>query len=272
MSFVTCSVPFVILLSHAKENMDAESTPDIRQRFFAGTLYLTTFLGILLAVNYFLHFMIALAQERGYALPEGKWVEMFTTTSHAVGTARCKRAATRKINSLLANARSMHGATEALTAAAARPTQVNVSFPSSASDTVLQNYILRGDGIERIGSLFWVWENIRNGSLFDAEGIWLPARLVIFQFAQIAVAILSLFLLYFIVDEAARAADEATATLENDLPAWIYDLVPTGAEVRGALIPAASISVAVCFFLILIYVPRYASQKKTLSNWWCWVL
>lgn len=215
-------------------------------------IYLTTILGAVLAVNYFLHFAIGISRKYGYNPPSGSWIDVFATTSYVVGTARTKKAATRKVNSLLTNARAMHGITESL-----GPTsQTFMSFHKSQSDTVFQKYTLSGERFEDAGSLFWVWERILTRELFDTEGIWLPARLIIFQFGQIAIALLTLFLLFFFVERVAKAADEAQLTLDDGLPAWFYDFVPTGQEVRFALIPAASISVGVCVVLIVLYIPR----------------
>jgi hypothetical protein len=209
-------------------------------------------MGLFLSFSYFMHFLIPFAQNKGYELP--KWGGFFLTTSDAIGTARTKRAGTRKVNELLKNARAMHGTVEALVKSGAN--MAGKSFLKSESDGVFQNYTLRGESSVEAGSLFWVWERIVSRELFDSEGIWFPSRLIIFQVGQIVVAAAVLFLLFFFVERVAKEADEATASLEEGLPDWIYDLVPTGAQVRFALIPALAVSVAVCVILILIYIPR----------------
>ncbi len=215
-------------------------------------IYLTTILGSILAINYFLHFAIGMSRKYGYIPAPGGWIDLFSTTSHVVGTARTKKAATRKVNKLLTNARDMHGLTESL----APTPNTSMSFRKSQSDTVFQKYTLCGEGFEDAGSFLWVWERIFTAELFHSEGIWLPARLIIFQFGQIAIAFLILFLLFFFVEKVAKAADDAQSTLKDGLPIWFYDFVPTGEEVRWALIPAASVSVTVCVTLTLLYIPR----------------
>lgn len=248
--------PLLVLVYFSREdyeNFNEKVTVLINSSTFHSMIYLCTIIGSILVINYFCHFAIGVARQFGYTPPKGSWVETFSTTSHIVGIARTKRAATRKINKLLINARDMHGLTEALAPGQESST---MSFHKSQSDTVFQNYTLNGEKFEDAGSLLWAWERIITGELFDSEGIWLPSRLIIFQFGQIAIAIMTLFLLFIFVGKVAKAADNAQTTISDGLPDWFYDFVPTGKQVKWALVPAASISVAVSVFLILLYIPR----------------
>lgn len=257
--------PLLVLIYFSREeytHFNQEVLLVINSDRFAAMIYLCTIIGSILVGNYFCHFAIGIARQFGYTPQQGGWVELFSTTSHLLGTARTKRAATRKINKLLSNARDLHGSTEEL----AMSPGSTMSFHKSQSDTVFQNYTLNGEKYEDAGSLLWVWERIITGELFDNEGVWLPSRLIIFQFGQIAVALMTLFLLFFFVGKVSKAADDAQSNINEGLPSWFYEFVPTGQQVRWALVPAASISVAVCVFLILLYIP---STVKTILKYRC---
>ena len=184
--------PFAVLLWYRESKEVEDAQPEVQQRAqqvgFAAVVYVTTCSGLFLAFTYFMHFLIPFARSKGYELlPKHKWAEYFSTTSEVVGSARLKRAGTRKVNGILINARAMHRTTTALE----KSDHPSKSFLKSESDGVFQNYTLRGERFEETGSFFWVWSKIISGELFDAEGIWLPARLIIFQFAQVGVAMLT---------------------------------------------------------------------------------
>jgi hypothetical protein len=230
---------------------------------------LGTILGVALAANYSLHFAIGVARKRNWVKEGGthvaqafsrencvkeggaRIVQAFSQTSNLVGTARTKKAATRKVNLMLTNARQMHGTIESKDCV-----QITNSLRKSQSDTVFQNYTLFGEKYEESGSLVWTWKQMYSGHLFDAEGVWLPARLWIFQVGQAVVAVLVYVALFEFVESTVRAADEANEELTEGLPRWVYDIVPTGREVNIALLPAAWVAVVVCGLVALIYIPR----------------
>lgn len=236
------------------ENTDIEEEPA-----FNGTILMTSITGSILAAKYFVQALIALGKGYGYHFEPGGFIDTyFNKTSTMIGDARLKQAATRKVNTLLVNARSMHGSAQSVYNAD--------SLRKSQSDTVFQNYTLKGESKAKIGNIFWVAERILTGELFDTEGIWLPSRLLIFQAGQITFSCFILFYLFIVVERAADAADEASKNLNPALPSWYIDFVPTGAQVRKALMPAAIISVGVCFCLVLIYIP---SSVKTILQFRC---
>lgn len=240
---------------------------------FIWVVYLTTCFGSLLSFTYLLHFFISVGRKFGYIENPDIYrdqndgiINRFSTSSHVIGTARTKRAATRKVNSMLTNARSMHGRVfghdTAETIDNNKQQRQKDKMGVEAVDAVFQNFTLRGERTVKAGSLFWTWQKIRSGELFDEEGIWLPSRLIIFQVGQVVIGIFFSAVMFYVVEQAAREADRATAELKinlslgNRYPEWVIDMVPTGNEVRGALLPSASIAVCVCFMLIIIYLPR----------------
>jgi hypothetical protein len=223
------------------------------ERNFEVASILGVALGSALAATYFCHFLSALSRKYGWS-EEGGVVESLSRTSHVVGTARLKHAGTRKINLLLQNAHQMHGA-EDITTGRESLGQTN-SLRASQRDPVYHNYVLFGESHESAGYLVWTWQQLLSGRLYDTEGVWLPARLWIFQIGQILVAVLLCVLLFTFIETVVESADQATADLPEGLPEWIYDIVPTGRETRIALTPAAWMAVIVCISLILLYIPR----------------
>jgi hypothetical protein len=126
----------------------------------------------------------------------------------------------------------------------------------SHSDPVFQIYTVHRESRENVGSFSWTWHQIITGRLFDAEGIWLPARLWIFQVGQIFLSAFVCAALFDLTKRAVQEADSANDVLPAGLPQWVYDIVPTGREVKFALIPASCVAVFVCASLILVYIPR----------------
>lgn len=64
---------------------------------------------------------------------------------------------------------------------------------------------------------------------------------------------------FALIDAAAQRADEMKKSLEEDydnLPQWVYDVVPTSGQVRGALYPALGMADVVMVLLFVLYLPR----------------
>ena len=75
--------------------------------------------------------------------------------------------------------------------------------------------------------------------------------------AQVGLAILVTQFSYQSVEIIAAEADESRDSLPDNLPQWIYDISPTGEQVRFALYPACVIGAAVMAVIILLYIPKY---------------
>lgn len=217
---------------------------------FYVVVYLGTALGFTLALHYFLRALIVFRKQAGY-LDSPVLLRRFFETSDMVGTTHQKRAGTRKINTILENARSMHGAVTDIVDQG--PTS---SMRESQSDSVFQNYTLFGESHEEAGSLLWTWQLLYSGRLFDSEGIWLPSRLHIFQLGQILVTCFIAVGHFQLLNYSVDAAEEATGNLPDGLPQWVYDIVPTPQQVKIALQPAGAVAIIVCVVLTVIYIPR----------------
>ena len=266
-STINFSAPLIVLASLAgkKEELDENVLELVDNPSFAWIVYLTTALGSTLTLNYLVHCCLGLARKCSADQEEGTCrfiLHNFGLTSHIVGTARTKRAATHKLNLMLSNAREMHGfASSTISTTQTGDKQTPSALSSQeTSDAVFQNYTLRGERVVSAGSLIWSWYRIYSGDLAEVEGIWLPSRLLIFQVGQVIIGAFTSFVLFQLVGIIADAANEARAEIDrrwNNYPDWVDDLVPTGDEVRWALTPAAWIALTVCTILILNYIPRY---------------
>jgi hypothetical protein len=174
-------------------------------------------------------------------------------TSNVRGAARLKKAASHKIGLVLENARRMHGP---ISAPSWETAALSESTRNLNTDPIFRNFVPYGETTETAGSIIWTWANILNESLFEVEGVWLPARLLIFQGAQIIFGSILSFLLVIGVEPLAKRADEAQADLDEDIAQWVRDIVPTGSQVRYALYPAAGVAIFMIGAIALVYMPR----------------
>jgi hypothetical protein len=259
------SIPFLSILWYERQLHEPYTGPEAvatDDNFFY-IAYLGTAFGSALACHYFLSFLVAIGRKTGH-VDAGGVFGRFSQTSDVVGTARQKQAGTRKVNLLLQNARLMHGATDTVDRDSVG---LRSSLREAESDTVFQNYTLFGEGHEDAGSLFWTWQLLYSGRLFDTEGVWLPARLWIFQLGHVVITCFVAVAHFRILDNAVSAAEDGNGSLPDGLPQWVYDIVPTGREVEIALKPAGAVAIAVCILITLIYIPRYVYIKCLRFVW-----
>jgi hypothetical protein len=174
---------------------------------------MTIVLGLMLAGNYLVFFLAGIGW-----LGRERFGGLFLT-SHIRRTAAIKQAGTRKVNVILENAAKLHKKIERT------EDQKCVSLPSSlrgeSGDHAFENFVLHGEGREPAGSLDWTWRMILSGNLFYTEGIWLPARLLIFQGGQILFGAIAAYIFIYAVEEIARSADEAVNDLDDNSPEWV---------------------------------------------------
>jgi hypothetical protein len=222
--------------------------------FFDSVKILSFTLGLVGAAMYLFQFCLALGKKFDWLDEDSRFAKFFVT-SNVRGAARLKKAASHKIGLVLENARRMHGPTSASSRETAE-LSMSKSTRSSNADPVFRNFVLYGETTVPAGSITWTWANILSGSLFEVEGIWLPARLLIFQGAQLLFGSVLSFLLVTSVEPLAKRADDAKADLGDGLPQWVYDIVPTAAQVRYALYPASGVAIFMMVAITLVYMPR----------------
>ena len=102
--------------------------------------------------------------------------QIFTPRTFVAESA-LKRAASHKMNKLVANALEIQKVNE------------KESFVDTHYGQALLAYAKLGEKYERIGGFKWAWQQIFSGDLFRKEGIWLSARLLAGNTSMIIVAI-----------------------------------------------------------------------------------
>ena len=183
-------------------------------------------------------------------------------TSNTNGERRLKWAATRKVNSLLLNAHTLHRMQggEQLYVSPARGHQRRFRDGDRLDQKeAIRNFVLYGEQSEEAGGFVWTWKRILDGTLYNTEGIWINTRLIVVQSIQLTIAFLLTNLLFqmnkVIQREASRAREELQQ-IEN-LPAWVLDIIPTDDIVRVSLVPATVCASLVMILIFLLYIPRY---------------
>jgi hypothetical protein len=175
-----------------------------------------------------------------------------TISSNLRGEYRLKQAATRKLNTMMVNAHSLHQ----VDSVPDKSVRASIG-DSSFADRVMLNFVLRGQREERIGGIVWTFGQIFSGKLFDTEGVWLPTRLIVFQGAQVFIAAFLALAFIYLTRTAADMADDAQGTLDDyDMPQWAIDIVPTRQDVQIALYTSSGAAILGMLNLILIYIPR----------------
>jgi hypothetical protein len=224
--------------------------------------------GSALTAIYLFYALVVRTKKADYDFSNPSILNQLAQSSDEKGTAVVKRAGTRKVNKMLLNARRMHRASATSTAA---PTTIGTTYNHVGksltaskkidlvklpTDQVFQTYVMDGETHVPCGSWPWVFRRLVSRELFEVEGIWLPSRLWIFQIMQCAVFALLFILGRLLIQYAIESANDATDQLQEGLPGWVYDLVPTAREVEIALLPSFWIAAIVCVSIILLYVPR----------------
>jgi hypothetical protein len=211
---------------------------------------LTLGVGLFLALVFAWRLLVILLSNWGKDF-DGR-LKSLTISSNLRGEYRLKQAATRKLNTMMVNAHSLHQ----VDTAPDKSVRASIGDSSFAARTML-NYVLKGQQKEKIGGIVWTFGQVFSGRLFDTEGIWLPTRLIVFQGAQVIIAAFLGFAFIFITITAADMADEAQGTLDDyDMPQWAIDIVPTRQDVQIALYTSSGVAILAMFNIILIYIPR----------------
>jgi hypothetical protein len=225
--------------------------------YFETSKIATLTLGLVCAAMYLFQFCVALGKKFDWLdLDEDSRFAKFFVASNVQRAASLKNAASHKIGFVLENARKMHGPINNAPSRETAKLSTPKSTRSSNVDPTFRNFVLYGETMVTAGSITWTWANILSGSLFEVEGIWLPARLLIFQGAQLLFGSIFSFFIVVLVEPLAKIADDAQSDLRDDLPQWVYDITPTASQVRYALYPAAAVAIFMTAAIVLVYMPR----------------
>jgi len=101
----------------------------------------------------------------------------FVTSSGIKAEAGNKRAGAEKINSLVDNARQIHSFSVK-----------EIHHGQTFFGAGLLNFSICGEEFEDAGGFLWTWKGLYNKDLFCKEGIWISARLLAGNFAQLLIS------------------------------------------------------------------------------------
>jgi hypothetical protein len=222
----------------------------VENTFWKPFKYLTVGVGFVLALI-FAWRLLVMTLSNWCKVSRGRFASL-AISSNLRGEYRLKLAASRKINTMMVNAHSLHQADTV------PDNSVKGSIgDSTLADRAMMNYVLRGQREEKTGGIVWTFRQVYTGRLFDTEGVWLPTRLIVFQGAQVILALFLGFAFIGITIISANAADDAQGTLDDyDMPQWAIDIVPTRQDVQVALYTSSVVAILTMFNIILIYIPR----------------
>lgn len=153
-----------------------------------------------------------------------------------------KRASTRKINSVLANAVKMH-----------------FRDWNGVKVTAAERFIIEPERSMRAGGLIWSWWNLLTRKLSTHYGIWLQSRLSIAQECQVIVLLFSIALLVWGADSLASDAERKRAELQAEPDGPLKDealrFVPEPWVIKATFAFGGCFAISVAIVIILIYLP-----------------
>jgi hypothetical protein len=243
-SLIITWIPYVAIVTYEQGIEPPYEGPEIavNEPTFYAAQWATRVMGILASLLILIQLFLALIGIR--CIRASKILSALFATSHVRGTARSKKAATRKINDVLENADKLHRKS------------TSKHNGSATNEETMINFVLRGESFEECGGLTWTWTRLLSGALFDEEGIWIASRLIIIQTVQLCLIGFFTFLGLLLVEEATERASQAQEDLLPGYPDWVYDIVPTPKQVQTALYPALGVGIFVMITLFLAYIPR----------------
>lgn len=109
-------------------------------------------------------------------------VKLFTA-SGVKAEAYSKQAAALKMNSIVDNARQIH-----------EYSGKDIEHGETSFGAGLLNFSVRGEDYEEAGGFVWTWKRMFSKDLFEKDGVWISARLLAGNFAQL---LISAFLLTY---------------------------------------------------------------------------
>jgi hypothetical protein len=112
-----------------------------------------------------------------YSIP--RWKHVLRPSAFALERAT-KLAAANKVERMIQNALVIHESTST-------PIRSGLSSNTAMASTLLV-YQVKEHDVEPCGGIIWAWKKIYNGTIYNDEGVWLHARLIASNIAQLFVA------------------------------------------------------------------------------------
>ena len=238
--------PFLLLsayvrdIPHSPDGVMTETEELLSQPYFRLIAIIFFIFGSLLATKCVLMIptgLIPTSSIKGSRLLSYLFVP--SSTRHASFT---KEAATRKINKVIDQARSMHFKTQ-------------LGRPISPLD----QFILCGMSTESRGGLLWTWKEIVSGRLLSTHGIWLQSSLLVGQEGQIVVLVFGLVLAVWGAMQLAENAAQQRRDLEIEPPSYLRDqalyVTPYPWVIWASFGAGVAVAAMIGITLVLLYIP-----------------
>jgi len=169
-----------------------------------------------------------------------KW----TLSSDVTRSAETKKAATRKVHSLLTNAYEMHFGN------------------MNAAEMYVR--LSRHRTYEHVGGFIWTWSRLLSRELFSEHGIWIHSRLAVAMAGQILSFVVFIMIILYGTNDLANEADSNIRKIEasetpGDAKNFALWVMPTGQMIRQSSYTGLAVATIVGIFLILLYVPSTVS-------------
>mmetsp|Transcript_5806 Transcript_5806/g.12622 ORF Transcript_5806/g.12622 Transcript_5806/m.12622 type:complete len:968 (-) Transcript_5806:4825-7728(-) len=204
------TLPYSLLKSyaegipHSPDGVLTEIETLLSQPYFKLMAVLFFVFGLLLALKMLLEIpMLCIPESVAKKSPVLSYLFIPSSKRSAAAT---KQAATRKINRMIGQARTMHFKTQ-------------LGAPVSALD----QYFLCGQTSQSSGGLFWTWKEIFSGRLVNTHGVWLHSNLLIGQEGQVIVLSFGLALGIWGGIQLGESLAKQREALEQEPPSYLRD-------------------------------------------------
>ena len=168
-------------------------------------------------------------------------------SSDLIRSAGTKRAATRKINSLLDNAKTLHLECK----------------DQGGRQSVMARYLIHEDNYQDAGGVIWSFVMLLSNRLVEEHGVWIHSTLAVAQEGQILVFIFLITILMYETNIMAEYAEATIADVEASEISFATDLIlwyiPRGAVIRKSSYVGISFAIGVGIVLIVLYLPSTVS-------------
>ena len=240
------ALPFLLLSSYVR---DIPHSPDgvltdteklLSQPYFKLLSIIFFVFGTLLAAKTVL--MIPAGLIPTSAVKNSSFLSYLFVPSSTRSASFTKQAATKKINKMIDQARTMHF-------------KKQLGRPISPLD----QFMLCGMSTEDCGGLLWTWKEIISGRLVNTHGIWLQSSLLVGQEGQIIVLIFGLVLAVWGAMRIAEELAQQRRDLESDPPSYLRDqalyFTPYPWVIWVSFGVGTAIAAIIGTTLVLLYIP-----------------
>ena len=240
------AVPFLLLTSyvrdipHSPDGVLTETEKLLSQPYFELLSIIFFVFGSLLAAKTVL--MIPAGLIPTSAVKNSSLLSYLFVPSSTRSASFTKQAATKKINKMIDQARSMHFKTQL-----------------GRAISPLDQFMLCGMSSEDCGGLIWTWKEIISGRLVSTHGIWLQSSLLVGQEGQIIVLVFGLVLAVWGAMRIAEGLAQQRRDLESQPPSYLRDQALYFTPYPWVIWVSFGVGVAVAGIigtaLVLLYIP-----------------